>query len=114
MAPQVMGNLDRPELGADLEARFLRQPPHVAAQLARVAFLSDIRDQVAHVSVPTLLIGTHEDVIVPVPVLRWLNAHVPGSTLRLLDATGHCPHLSAPDETLRVLTVFLHATARRG
>src|SRR5690606_3519943 len=43
MAPLIMGNPDRPELGEELTANFCATDPEVAREFARVTFLSDSR-----------------------------------------------------------------------
>ena len=96
MAPVIVGNADRPELGAELTASFCRTDPVVAKQFARVTFLSDNRDDLARITVPTLVLQCRDDVIAPVAVGEYVRDRIPNATYRLLDATGHCPNLSAP------------------
>lgn len=107
MTPTIMGNPDRPELGAVLQGQFARLTPRVARQFARVSFLGDYRTTAELVTVPTLVVQAREDVVVPEEVGRWLHGAIPGSELVLLDATGHCPHVSAPQETLHAVQEFL-------
>ena len=38
-------------------------------------------------------------VLAPETAGRYVHEHVPGATFTQLTATGHCPHLSAPEET---------------
>jgi sigma-B regulation protein RsbQ len=107
MAPLVMGNPDRPELGAELTASFCRTDPAIARQFAQVTFRSDNRTDLAQVPVPTLILQCDNDVIAPVAVGEFVRDTVPDSTLVMLEATGHCPHLSAPDQTIAAITKFL-------
>jgi sigma-B regulation protein RsbQ len=107
MAPAIIANPDRPELGAELTASFCRTDPVVAEQFARVTFLSDNRADLAEVSVPTLVLQCRSDVIAPVEVGEYVRDHVPNATYRLLDATGHCPNLSAPNETAAAIDEFI-------
>ena len=107
MAPMIMGNPDRPELGAELTNSFCRTDPAIARQFARVTFLSDNRADLASVAVPTLVLQCSQDVIAPEVVGRYVHEHVPGSVLTRLAATGHCPHLSAPEETVAAIRAFL-------
>ena len=107
MAPQVMGNPDRPELAAELTGAFCRTDPDVARQFARLSFLSDNRADLAGVDVPTLVLQCSEDVIAPVTAGRFVHEHVAGSTFTQLAATGHCPHLSAPEETVAAVRAWL-------
>ena len=107
MAPVIMGNPDRPELAEELTNSFCRTAPDVARQFARVAFLSDNRADLASLHLPTLVLQCSEDVIAPEFVGRYVHEHVPGSVFHQLAATGHCPNLSAPDETTAAIRSFL-------
>ncbi|MCZ4500657.1 MAG: alpha/beta hydrolase [Marmoricola sp.] len=107
MAPAIMGNPDRPELGAELEASFCTVDPEIAEQFARATFLSDNRSDLARVTAPTLVLQSREDVIAPLVVGQYVADHIPDSTLVVLDSTGHCPHLSAPDQVTSALRAFL-------
>ncbi|OKH98896.1 sigma factor sigB regulation protein rsbQ [Streptomyces sp. CB02923] len=107
MAPAIMGNPDRPELGEELTNSFCATDPDMARVFARTTFLSDSRDDLKTVGVPTLVLECAQDVIAPREVGAYVHAQVPGSTLVTLDATGHCPHLSAPGPTNEAITGFL-------
>jgi sigma-B regulation protein RsbQ len=107
MAPLIMGNLDRPELAAELTASFCRTDPVIARRFARVMFLSDTRADLARIGLPTLVLQCADDVIAPTAVGEYVHRQVPGSTLVRLAATGHCPHLSAPEEITAAIRSFL-------
>ncbi|WP_433206217.1 alpha/beta fold hydrolase [Dactylosporangium sp. CS-047395] len=107
MAPVIMGNAERPELGEELTNSFCRTDPAIARQFAEVTFRSDNRADLGKVTVPTLILQCSEDVIAPREVGAYTNANIPGSRLLVLDATGHCPNLSAPDETYEAISAFL-------
>ena len=106
MAPVIMGNPENPELGAELTESFCRTDPEIAAQFARVTFLSDNRADLAGVRVPTLVLQCSDDVIAPQGVGEYVHGAIPGSTFLQLEATGHCPNLSAPDETTAAIRSF--------
>ncbi|NTY62318.1 alpha/beta fold hydrolase [Mycolicibacterium sphagni] len=106
MAPTIMGNPDRPELGEDLAATFCRTDPAAAKVFARATFLADNRADLARVSVPTLIVDCRQDAIAPPEVGAYVRDHIPGAQLITLDATGHCPHVSAPDATAEVVAAF--------
>ena len=107
MAPAIMGNADRPELGAELANSFCRTDPTIAGQFARVTFLSDNRADLAHVHLPTLILQCSDDIIAPKAVGDFVHAQMPQSVLVQLKATGHCPNLSAPGETADAIAAFL-------
>jgi sigma-B regulation protein RsbQ len=107
MAPVIVGNPDRPELGEELTNSFCRTDPEIAARFARVTFLSDNRADLPRVTTPTLVLQSREDAIAPPPVGSFVHQQIAGSTLVVLDATGHCPNLSAPEETVEAIRAFL-------
>lgn len=107
MAPVIMANGERPELGAELTASFCRTDPEIQKRFARVTFLSDHRHALPLVTIPTLILQCSEDVIAPEVVGRFVHGQIAGSTFVQLRATGHCPNLSAPDETSDAIRHFL-------
>jgi len=107
MAPVIMGNPDRPELGEELTNSFCRMDPQIAERFASVTFRSDNRADLASVRVPTLILQCSDDVIAPREVGAYVHASIPGSTLVELEATGHCPNLSAPRETVEAIRAFV-------
>ncbi|MFI9106073.1 alpha/beta fold hydrolase [Streptomyces fildesensis] len=109
MAPVIMGNPDRPELGQELTNSFCATDPDMAAVFARTTFLSDSRSELASVGVPTLVLECAQDAIAPREVGAFVHAAIPGSRLVTLDATGHCPQLSAPQATAREISEFAGA-----
>jgi sigma-B regulation protein RsbQ len=106
MAPVIMGMPDRPELGDELTDSFCRTDPAKALVFARTTFLSDNRSDLARVSVPTLVIECAHDTLAPREVGNYVRQHIAGSTIVTLDATGHCPHLSAPEATAEAIAAF--------
>lgn len=107
MAPTIMGNPDRPELGEELTNSFCATDPDIARRFARVTFLSDNRDDLPRVSVPTLVMQCSDDPIAPEAVGAFVHDAIPGSSFVQLAATGHCPNLSAPEETIAAIERFL-------
>lgn len=108
LAQVVMGNADRPALGEELRDSFCSTDPVIAHQFARVTFLSDNRADLPKLTVPALILQCTDDLIAPPVVGEYTHRHLPGSTLRYLNATGHCPHLSAPAEVIAVMKSYLH------
>ncbi|XVV07346.1 alpha/beta fold hydrolase [Actinosynnema sp. CA-248983] len=107
MAPVIMGHPDRPELGEELTNSFCRTDPAIARVFARATFLSDNRADLAKVTVPTLILQCSQDAIAPPEVGRFTHEQIPGSVLVTLDATGHCPQLSAPHATAEAIAAFV-------
>ncbi|RYY56401.1 MAG: alpha/beta hydrolase [Chitinophagaceae bacterium] len=108
MAPVIMGNPDRPELGEELAGSFCRAEPSIARQFARTTFLSDGRQYLSQCPVPSLVLQCSSDVIAPVEVGEYVHRHLPDSRFVMLDAVGHCPNLSAPEETTAAIKQFLN------
>jgi sigma-B regulation protein RsbQ len=111
MAPVIMGNGDRPELGSELTESFCRTDPQIARRFAEVTFRSDNRADLARVQTPTLVLQCAHDAIAPVTVGRYVADALPQGSLVLLEATGHCPNLSAPEETIAAITPFVRGEA---
>jgi sigma-B regulation protein RsbQ len=107
MAPVIMGHPDQPHLGAELTASFCRADPDIAKRFARATFLSDNRADLERLKIPTLVLQCSEDVIAPRAVGEYVHDRVPGSEIVYLRATGHCPNLSAPEETIEAIRSFL-------
>lgn len=110
MAPVIMGNPDRPELGEELTNSFCRTDPAIARVFARTTFLSDNRADLPKVTVPTVVIECSQDAIAPPEVGAYVRDHIAGSRLVTLRATGHCPQLSAPEATAEAITRFAMST----
>ena len=107
MAPAIMGNTERPELGEELTASFCRSNPTIAEAFARATFTSDNRADLARVTAPTLILQCRDDIIAPEVVGRYVHERIAGSTFVLLEATGHCPNLSAPAEVVSAILAFV-------
>ena len=107
MAPVIMGNPDRPELGEELTNSFCRTDPEIAKRFARATFLSDNRRDLEGVATRALILQCSEDVIAPLAVGEYVHRALPNSRLVVMNATGHCPNLSAPEETIAAIKAFL-------
>ncbi|MDQ4035517.1 MAG: alpha/beta hydrolase [Chloroflexota bacterium] len=111
LAPMVAGNPDRPDLGDELNTSFCSTDPIVARQFARATFLGDNRGDLARLAVPALVLQCSDDAIAPQDVGEYVARATPRSTFQKLRATGHCPHLSHPDETIAAIRDYLAAPA---
>jgi sigma-B regulation protein RsbQ len=107
MAPAIMGNPDRPELGKELTNSFCRTDPAIAREFARVTFLSDNRADLPKVKARTLILQCTEDIIAGMQVGDYVQRNIPGSKMVVLRATGHCPNLSSPDEVVAAIREFV-------
>lgn len=106
-APAIMGRADRPELGEELTNSFCRTDPEIARHFARVTFLSDNRADLGRITTPSLVLQCSDDIIAPRSVGEYVHAQLAQSELVYLQAKGHCPNLSAPEETVEAIRQFL-------
>ena len=109
IAPVIMGVPDRPELGEELTSSFCRTDPSIARRFARATFLSDNRADLPRVRTPSLVVQCRSDVIAPMEVGQYVHEHLAGSELAVLEATGHCPNRSAPDQLVAAMQRYLTA-----
>jgi sigma-B regulation protein RsbQ len=107
LAPAIMKNPDRPELSQELEASFCSTDPVIARAFAEATFFADNRADLAAVRVPSLIMQCSDDMIAPLVVGEFLSRSLRDSTLQIMSATGHCPQMSHPDETIAVIREYL-------
>jgi sigma-B regulation protein RsbQ len=108
IAPAIMKNTDKPELGQELTESFCSTDPKVARQFAMATFFSDNRSDLPKLNKPSLIMQCSDDLIAPLEVGDYLHRHLRDSTLKVMKATGHCPHMSAPEETIDVMKEYLY------
>lgn len=108
MAPNIMGNAERPELGGFLTSSFCATDPDVAKDFAKVTFFSDNRADLGNLTVESLTLQCAEDIIAPDAVGKFINEHTPKNQIVFLNATGHCPHISEPEETIQAIKAFVN------
>jgi sigma-B regulation protein RsbQ len=109
LAPVIMKNEQRPELTQELQESFCSTDPTITRRFAETTFFADNRADLAQVRVPSLIMQCSEDAIAPVEVGNYLHRTIPQSTLRRMKATGHCPHISHPEETIAAIREYLAA-----
>ena len=112
LAPAIMKNPERPELQQELTESFCSTDPKIAKQFAMATFFSDNRKDLLKLKKPSLIMQCSDDIIAPYAVGDYLHAHLENSVLRVLKATGHCPHMSHPEETISVMKDYLQQPAR--
>ena len=107
LAPVVMKNADQAELTQELQESFCSTDPQIARRFAEATFFSDNRKDLAKVPVPSLIMQCSDDAIAPLAVGDYLHQHLPESVLRVMQANGHCPHMSHPEETIQIMQNYL-------
>jgi len=108
LAPAIMKNPEQPELSEELTESFCSTDPVIARRFAEATFFSDNRADLPKLKVPSLIMQCSDDLIAPLEVGTYLHENIPNSSLRVLNATGHCPHMSAPEETIAVINEYLN------
>lgn len=111
LGPAIMNNPERPELAAELTESFCSTDPVIARRFAEATFFSDNRADLPNLKVPSLILQCTDDMIAPVEVGKYVHQHIPFSTLHMMKATGHCPHMSEPEETIAAIKNYLNNTA---
>jgi sigma-B regulation protein RsbQ len=107
LAPNIMGNPDRAYLGEELAESFCSTDPVIAGQFARATFFSDNRKDLTKLKTPSLILQCSEDIIAPMEVGNYIHNQLPNSTLKVMKAKGHCPHMSEPEETIALINDYL-------
>jgi sigma-B regulation protein RsbQ len=107
LAPAIMKNPDQPELTVELTESFCSTDPVIARRFAEATFFADNREDLAKLKVPALILQCAEDIIAPQSVGDYVHRNARGSTMRVMNATGHCPHMSAPEETIALIRDYL-------
>jgi sigma-B regulation protein RsbQ len=111
LAPNIMANKERPELSEELTESFCSTDPVIASEFARATFFSDNRNDLAKLKTPSLILQCSDDIIAPMEVGTYLHQNLPQSELKIMKAKGHCPHMSEPEETIKLIKEYLSGTA---
>jgi sigma-B regulation protein RsbQ len=111
LAPNIMANKERPELSEELTESFCSTDPVIASEFARATFFSDNRNDLAKLKTPSLILQCSDDIIAPMEVGTYLHQNLPQSELKIMKAKGHCPHMSEPEETIKLIKEYLSVTA---
>lgn len=107
LVPKALGTADAPGLRREIEEKFFTADPDVFRQFAELTFYADCRSDLPKVRCPCLVLQTQVDAMVPVEVAEYLHSHLPYSTLKVMEAGGHYPHMSDPEETARLLQHYI-------
>ncbi|MET9801438.1 alpha/beta fold hydrolase [Streptomyces sp. NPDC006368] len=107
LGPTALDALSPEELRAAVRSTGETAPPGTADHVDLV-LRADVRADLAAVAVPTLVISTTRDRLVPPALHRAVAAGVPGARLAELP-TGHLPFAEAPEEWGDLITGFLGA-----
>ena len=108
IAPVIMKNAEqKPELAFELAVKFCINDHAINKRFARLTFYSDSRPQLLQVTVPTLILQGSEDAIAPESAGLHIYENITGSRYIKMQAIGHCPHMSDPEETAKHIAEYL-------
>lgn len=107
-AANFMNNPDRPLLTEQLIEVYNEEDPAMMKSFAEVVFLSDHRQDLPEVTIPSLIMQCSEDSIVPLESAEYLHKHLKNSKLIVMEATGHYPQISYPEETVNTILEYIN------
>lgn len=67
----------------------------------------DVRQRLAQISVPTLVLCGDQDQLTPLKYSEYLQAHIPGARLVVVENAGHMVMLERPQKTAEAISSFL-------
>lgn len=102
-SPLAVGDVAGSAAAAEFNRSLLSMRPDVALSMALTVFGMDLRDRLDGFSTPTTIVQTRHDMAVPVAVAEYLHARWPHSRLEFLEASGHMPQLTVPDQVIAIL-----------
>lgn len=107
LAPLVIGTHSPQVLQGELAESFCSTDPRIARNFAEATFFSDHRALLAQSRHPTLILQSSVDVLAPPEVGAYMHAHMPASRLQVIEAEGHCLHMTHPQAVVDALRQFV-------
>jgi len=107
LAPLVMGQATDAALTQELETSFCSTDPKYAKPFAKATFFSDDRAMLAKLSLPTLILQSKHDNLASTAVGEYMAQFIPNSQLEVVDAHGHCLHMTNPSIVFSYLREFV-------
>lgn len=107
LAPVVAGPDGGVTVSGKLSESFCSTDPVVARIFAQATFFADNREDLLSVTRPCLILQHRQDSLAPLAVGNYLHQRLRGSTLKILEAAGHCAHMSHPDLVIRAIREFV-------
>ncbi|MGW1166303.1 alpha/beta fold hydrolase [Streptomyces sp. NPDC002550] len=101
----LLNSLTPAQVRAAAEQTAAALPPGTGAQVDLVR-RADVRDDLAAITAPTLVVVTTADTLIPAALRYDLAAAIPGAQTAELP-TGHLPFLEQPNHWLEIITGFL-------
>lgn len=107
LAPIVSSQDASGEVTRELTQSFCSTDPVAARAFAQATFFSDVRAALPQVSAPCLVLQHRHDALAPLVVGDYMQSHLPHSTLKILEVSGHCAHMSHPALVIDALRDFI-------
>lgn len=107
LAPLVMGSAAGNEFTSELTNSFCSTDPRFLKPFAKATFFSDYRHTLPNVAHPTLIIQSKTDNLANVEIGQYMANKIAGAKMNIIDAEGHCLHMTDPKEVNRCLSAFL-------
>jgi pimeloyl-ACP methyl ester carboxylesterase len=98
---------------ASVTTEALKTAPHAALAFCRVVAGTSLREQLAEIRVPTLLIVGERDGRTPVAESEDMNRRIPDAWLKVIKGAGHLANVEKPEEFNRAVLAFLDAARER-
>jgi len=96
LAPLVMGQDSNADLTKELETSFCSTDPKYAKPFAKATFFADDRALLSKLTLPTLILQSKHDNLASPAVGNYMNQIIPNAQLKIVDAHGHCLHMTNP------------------
>jgi len=96
-----------PGIVAERERVFVSIDPKVFAASCRMLAALDLTPDLSRIRNPALIVIGEVDGATPAAIGHKLAQRLPDATGVEMSGIGHCPHLQAPDDFLRVVAPFL-------
>jgi len=99
---------NKPELVEQLRSVVFSNSQHIITQgLTALAERSETCSILDKIAIPTLIICGREDVVTPLDESKFMNKHIKGSVLHVINNAGHVSNLEEPSKFNKLLRDFL-------
>lgn len=107
LAPLVMGSNNSPELIGEMSGSFCSTDPIIARVFAEATFFSDHRDILPKAKHPALVLQSRVDALASPSVGEYVQNNLPNSKMEIIDAEGHCLHMTCPEKIVQQIIDFV-------
>jgi pimeloyl-ACP methyl ester carboxylesterase len=90
-----------------------QEPGAIAAASLGMAERADYTSRLGEIAVPTLVVTSSSDTLIPPDLTTPMAEAIPGATLKVIDGAGHLSNLEAPEAFNAAVETHLGRTLRR-